>query len=59
MGGRLAVGSPHVQETHQRLLKDGIRYTGHVPITGDVKSVKVIVYDYRADLIGSAVVKIN
>ena len=44
---------------YRRALKDGIRYSVRVPIEGDAKSVKVIVYDFRADLLGTATVKLK
>ena len=49
-----------VSEAQYRLLlKDGIRYTARVPITADAKYAKVVVYDYRADLLGTATVKLK
>jgi hypothetical protein len=30
-----------------------------VPVNGPAKNVKVIVYDYAADLVGTAIVKIQ
>jgi len=43
----------------QRLMKDGIRYTARVPIAGDPKYVKIVVYDYRADLLGTLTIKLR
>ena len=44
---------------YQRTLASGIRYTARGPITGDIKYAKVIVYDYRADLLGTATIKLK
>ena len=43
----------------QRVLKSGIRTTIRVPINGDPKYVKVLVYDFRADLLGTTTVKLK
>ena len=44
---------------YQRVVKSGTRTTVRVPVTGDPKYVKVLVYDYRADLLGTATVKLK
>ena len=44
---------------YQRIVKSGIRTTLRVPITGEPKYVKVLVYDYRADLLGTVAVKLK
>jgi hypothetical protein len=36
----------------------GLSYTQNLPVTGDPAYVKVIVYDYAADALGSALVRI-
>jgi len=46
-------------ETYQRLLRDGLAYTTRVPLKGKARYVKVVVYDYAADMLGSAVVKVR
>lgn len=47
-------------ETYQRFLKEGgISYTGSVPVRGEAKSVKVVVYDFGSDLVGSLHVKVK
>ena len=43
----------------QRLVKDGIRYTARVPIDGEPKYAKVVIYDYRADLLGTLMIKLR
>jgi hypothetical protein len=44
-------------ETHQRLLRDGLSRTVRVPLKAPAANVKVIVYDYAADRLGSATAK--
>ena len=39
--------------TYQRMTRDGITYSGRVVVTGLVKYVKVVVYDYTSDRIGT------
>jgi VWFA-related protein len=41
------------------VMHDGIPISVTLPVDRQVKNVKVIVYDYRADLVGSVVVKVN
>jgi hypothetical protein len=45
--------------TYQRFLADGIPHQVRIPITGVPTYVKVIAYDFNADLVGSVVVKIR
>jgi hypothetical protein len=40
-------------DTHARMLKDGITYTGRVTVARAVKFVKVVVYDFGADRVGT------
>jgi VWFA-related protein len=42
-------------ETHTRMLKDGITYSGRVTVARPVKFVKVVVYDFGADRVGTLV----
>jgi hypothetical protein len=44
---------------YQRAMTSGIPYTATVPITGAATIVKVLVYDYGADLLGTAVVRLK
>jgi VWFA-related protein len=46
-------------ETHARLLKEGLPYSTGVALKGRVRYVKVIVYDYASDRLGSAVVRLK
>jgi VWFA-related protein len=39
---------------YQTFLADGIRHTARVPVRGLVRYVKVVVYDYAGDRVGSA-----
>jgi VWFA-related protein len=48
-----------LDELHRRFLTDGIPYSVRVPVRAPATYVKVVVYDYAADLLGSAVVKLN
>ena len=42
-------------ETHARMLKEGITYSGRVTVSKAVKFVKVVVYDFGADRVGTMV----
>jgi len=42
-----------------RAQQQGTTFKMTVPVRGDVRSIKVIVYDYGADLVGSAVAKVS
>jgi VWFA-related protein len=46
-------------DAYQRALTDGIKYTARVPVTAAAKYVKVIVYDFGADLTGTAMLTIK
>lgn len=46
-------------DTYQRLLKEGIAYKMEMPVKGMPRYVKVVVYDYRGDLTGSAVSRVR
>jgi VWFA-related protein len=47
------------EETYRRYLRDGVPYTVRVPVTAQPRWVKVVVYDYGLDLLGSTVVKLR
>jgi hypothetical protein len=47
------------EATFARFSKDGVPYSAKVPVTGQTKTVKVIVYDHGSDLAGSAVAKVK
>jgi hypothetical protein len=46
-------------ERHDRMMRDGLPITLRVPIRRSSSYAKVIVYDYRSDLLGSAQVKVR
>lgn len=46
-------------ESYQKFLKEGASYTVRIPLTGPLVYVKVVVYDYAADLVGTAVAKLQ
>ncbi len=47
------------EEQHRQALAEGIAYSTRVPVTGQTKYVKAVVYDFGADLLGSATVTIR
>jgi hypothetical protein len=42
------------QEDYDHVMRTGISFTARIPVTGDPRFMRVVVYDYFADLIGSA-----
>ena len=46
-------------ETHARLLRQGITHTAHVVTNGPGREVKVVVYDYAGDRLGSTAARIR
>ena len=44
---------------HQAVLHDGVRLEGRVPIRGDTTRIKVVIYDFAADLVGSATIPVR
>lgn len=46
-------------DTYQRLLRDGFVHTTRIRLKGPARYVKAVVYDYAADLLGSAVIKVR
>jgi VWFA-related protein len=47
-------GLKFTEEMWQKLVKNGIPYNARMDVNAGVRQVRVIVYDYRADLIGRA-----
>jgi len=43
----------------QEFLRTGVQVTVTVPVTGAPKNVKVVAYNYAADLVGSQIVKVQ
>jgi len=46
-------------ETYSRVQREGVNHTAHVPVKAQPRYVKIIVYDYAADLVGTAVVSLK
>jgi len=46
-------------EAYRTFMKQGASFNVRIPLTGDPKYVKVIVYDYAADLLGTAVTRLR
>ena len=42
------------QENWETVKKDGIRYNVRLPVDAGTRTVRVVVYDFKADLVGSA-----
>ncbi len=47
------------EQTYLTFLKEGGAFNARIPISGEPKYVKAIVYDYAADLLGSAVATVK
>ena len=47
------------EDVYQHLLKDGLPFNARIPVRAKPRYVKVIVYDYGADVLGSAVLTIK
>ena len=47
------------EATYQRMLKEGLPYTGRITVTGFVKHAKVVVYDYTSDRLGTALKQVR
>jgi VWFA-related protein len=47
------------EPTYQRYRQEGIPYSVRIPLKGALGVVKVVVYDYDADLVGSSIVKVK
>jgi len=45
------------EDTYARLLTEGLHHTADIAITGSARYVKVVVYDYLSDRLGSAIVR--
>ncbi len=46
-------------DTFTRYSGEGIPYTARVPVTGDPRDVKIIVYDFRSDLLGAMTTRVK
>jgi VWFA-related protein len=47
------------EEMHRAVLREGASFSARIPLSAEPQFVKVIVYDYASDLLGSAVVKLE
>jgi hypothetical protein len=47
------------EATHQRFMTNGIPHSATLPAPPDLKAVKIVVYDYTADLVGSLVLQVR
>jgi hypothetical protein len=47
------------EDTFPRLLTEGLRHAADIPIRGSAGYVKAVVYDHRADRLGSAIVRLR
>jgi hypothetical protein len=47
------------EETFTRVQREGVSHAAHVPVKAHPRYVKIIVYDYAADLVGTAVVSLK
>lgn len=47
------------EETFARYTGEGIPYTARVAVSGDARNVKIVVYDFRSDLLGAMTAKIK
>jgi VWFA-related protein len=46
-------------DTYQKFKEGGIPYSAELPAPPDLKAVKIVVYDYTADLVGSLVLPVR
>jgi hypothetical protein len=46
-------------ESVERFLADGTAFTSRVPVTGDPVYLRIVVYDYAADMLGTATMKLR
>ena len=47
------------QSEHQAILRDGIRLDARVAVREEVRNVKVVIYDFAADLVGSLTIPVR
>jgi hypothetical protein len=46
-------------ETYARVQREGVAHTAHIPVRAQPRYVKIVVYDYSADLVGTAIVNLR
>ena len=47
------------EEIYRAVMREGASFTARIPLSADPEFVKVVVYDYASDLLGSSVVKLK
>jgi hypothetical protein len=47
------------EATYQKFKAGGIPYTATLPAPPEIRAVKIVVYDYAADLVGSLVLPVR
>lgn len=47
------------EENHQRFQREGVSWTQRVPLKGTPKDLKVVLYQYATDMVGSAVLDLE
>ena len=47
------------EEMYRAVMREGASFSARIPLSADPEFVKVVVYDYASDLLGSAVVKLK
>jgi VWFA-related protein len=47
------------EDSYQRYKQQGIPFSAKVPVKGDARRVKVVVYDYKSDLVGAMSAKVK
>jgi hypothetical protein len=47
------------EDMYRAVVREGASFTARIPLSADPEHVKVVVYDYASDLLGSAVAKLK
>jgi VWFA-related protein len=47
------------EESYQKYLRDGLTFDVNVPVAGEAERLKVVVYDYRTDAVGSRDIEVK
>lgn len=47
------------EETYRAVMRDGVSFSARIPLSADPEFVKVVVYDYASDLLGSSMLKLK
>jgi hypothetical protein len=46
-------------EEHERFLREGLGFTVRIPVRAEPSRLKVVLYDYATDVLGSATARIG